>query len=76
MMIAAKCLNCGGHELTWTPHYKNNSGVGDGRLRVHDVACVFVLGCDQCSETLKVVSVDEIANAINKAIPAINVGGA
>lgn len=57
----AKCRECGGTSLTWAAHNENRSGIQEGRLRTHEVTCVFVLGCDDCSETLAVVSADSIA---------------
>lgn len=56
-----ECRECGGKSLTWDTHNKVARNIQDGRLRSHDVSCVFVLGCDECSETLAVVSADKIA---------------
>lgn len=61
------CPECGGADLEWQPTYQTNSGVVDGRLRMHDVRCNFVLGCNSCSETLRVVSADEFAAALQSA---------
>lgn len=59
-----KCRECGGTSLTWYPQQKNGSGVQEGRLRTHEVECVFFLGCDECSETLAFVSADKIAASL------------
>lgn len=56
-----KCRECGGESLTWDTHNKNIGQAQHGRLTTHDVRCLFVLGCDECSETLAVVSADQVA---------------
>lgn len=60
-----ECSECGSKSLTWGTHYKTNSGVPEGRLRSSEVQCLFVLGCDECSETLAIVSVDKVAAALS-----------
>jgi len=68
MVVAKpKCPNCDSSELSWAPHLLNNSGVVDGRLRMHDVSCSFVLGCDECSETVRVIDADAAARLIAAA---------
>ena len=64
--VPSYCKECGGLKLTWFTNIENRSGVQEGRLRTQEVSCVFVLGCDNCSETLKVVSADKIAEMLNK----------
>lgn len=61
MSAIRQCSECGSKSLTWATHYKTDSGVQQGRLRTSEVKCLFVLGCDECSETLAVVSADKIA---------------
>lgn len=60
------CKECGSKSLSW---FANNttgtSGIQNGRLRIDDVTCQFVLGCDDCSETLRVVKADTIAARLN-----------
>jgi len=60
-----ECSECGSKSLTWGTHYKTNSGVPEGRLRSSEVQCLFVLGCDECSETLAIVSADKVAAALS-----------
>ena len=60
-----ECSECGSKSLTWGTHYKTNSGVPEGRLRSSEVQCLFVLGCDECSETLSIVSADKVAAALS-----------
>lgn len=62
------CRVCGSDALTWAIHSKNDSGVQEGRLRSSEVQCLFVLGCDECSETLLVVNADTVAMAMNEAL--------
>ena len=59
--MTTKCPECGSNQLSWFCHPHNKSDVVDGRLRMHDVGVNFVLGCDECSETVQVVSGDQIA---------------
>lgn len=56
-----KCRECGSTSLTWDTHNKNISQAQQGRLTTQDIRCQFVLGCDHCSETLAVVSADQVA---------------
>ena len=60
-----ECSECGSKSLTWGTHYKTNSGVPEGRLRSSEVQCLFALGCDECSETLAIVSADKVAAALS-----------
>ena len=62
--VGVECPQCGSESLSWEPIYTNKSGVPDGRLRVHDVGCVFALGCNECSETVRVVGADAAAIAL------------
>jgi hypothetical protein len=60
------CKECGGKSLSWfTTNTSGTSGIQNGRLRTEDVTCQFVLGCDNCSETLRVVNADTIAARLN-----------
>ncbi|XLY90483.1 hypothetical protein ACK8QS_22730 (plasmid) [Ectopseudomonas mendocina] len=62
-----KCRKCGSESLTWDTHSKADSGVLEGRLRSNEVKCLFVLGCDDCSETLAILSADRVAGLLNAA---------
>lgn len=62
-----KCRECGSESLTWDTHNKSDSNVAEGRLRSNEVKCLFVLGCDDCSETLAIVSADRVAGFLNAA---------
>jgi hypothetical protein len=59
------CKNCGGTELSWTSSCKNYSGVQDGLLKLNEIGAIFILGCEECSETLKIVDGDRIAEFLN-----------
>lgn len=61
----AQCKVCSSKSLSWFASQTINTGVQQGRLNTADVACVFVLGCDECSETLAVVPADKIASELN-----------
>ena len=60
------CPNCGSTNVKWNSGTKNYSTVVDGRLQMHDVSPIFYLACEDCSETLKILSGDEVAEIINK----------
>ncbi len=66
----AKCKNCGGNLNSWFTSNRVNSVAVDGRLKSSEISCDFVLGCDECSETLQVVPADEIASQMNAALSA------
>ena len=61
-----KCKECGSDDLFWFTSMRNTGQAQDGRLRMHEVACDFVLGCNDCSETLAVVSADRIAQQVTE----------
>ena len=56
-----KCKECGSTDLFWFTSMRNTGQAQDGRLRTHEVACDFVLGCNECSETLALVGGDKVA---------------
>lgn len=58
--VPSNCRQCGGSSFTWFGHTRNKSQAAEGRLRSCDVEAVVVLGCDECSETLMVKSLDSI----------------
>ncbi|WP_448176598.1 hypothetical protein [Pseudomonas putida] len=62
-----KCPECGSTELTWDTVNRVRNGIQQNRLNTNDVKCVFFLGCDNCSETLALVSADRVAAALNSS---------
>jgi len=68
--MKTQCSNCGGSNLSWFCRTQNRSDVQEGRLRTNDVGVQFVQGCDDCSETLQVVSGDKIAQRLNRELAA------
>lgn len=61
------CNECGSNDLFWFTSTRNTGQALDGRLRMHDVACDFVLGCNYCSAALVVVSADQVAAELTKS---------
>lgn len=57
----SSCKHCDSTDLEWFAHLRVLNDVPHGRLNTHDVGCVFVLGCAECSETLHVVKAADIA---------------
>lgn len=62
-----KCRECGGEDLLWSQHNSNKTGIAEGRLRTHEVTCSFVLGCEDCSETIAVISADKFISNYDAA---------
>lgn len=62
-----ECPECGSSDTEWRCAQTTKSGVADGRLRMHDVSTVFYLGCNVCSETIRVLSGEEVARWMNAA---------
>ena len=54
-----RCGNCGSSMLRWEYGVKNNSNIVDGGLYMRDMVPVATLGCEECSETMKVCSIEE-----------------
>lgn len=45
---------------------KENRGAAmDGRLRMHDVGIIGYLGCEECGETIRTFTQDEIEAMLN-----------
>ncbi len=68
--MKTQCTHCGGSNLSWFCSTYNKSDVQQGRLRTSDIAVQFVQGCDDCSQTLQVVSGDKIAQRLNRELAA------
>ena len=66
LSVERQCKECGSKSLSWDTHSKTTSGVAEGRLRSNEVQCLFVLGCNECSETIMVVDADRVAGELNK----------
>jgi hypothetical protein len=66
-LLSGECPECGSHLLSWSANPRSRSGVPEGRLRTHEVGCDFVLGCEECSETVRVVDACEIASLLSDA---------
>ncbi|WP_242890180.1 hypothetical protein [Stenotrophomonas maltophilia] len=70
-----RCRHCESTDLEWFAHVRAVNDVPHGRLTTHDVACVFVLGCNECSETLHTVKADSIASLLAAPpVQAVNLG--
>lgn len=64
----SSCKDCGSSDLFWFAQNTVPNGIQHNRLNTHDVECVFFLGCNHCSATLKQVSADRIAEKITAAL--------
>lgn len=61
-----QCHECGSQALSWQTTSKASSDIPEGRLRSSEVKTLFVLGCDSCSETLKILSADQVAGSLTE----------
>ncbi|UGS47090.1 hypothetical protein JMT66_05265 [Kosakonia cowanii] len=59
------CPECGSKSLRWDVAVAKTSDVVQGRLRTSDVTGMFFLGCDECSETVSNVRMENIAVFLN-----------
>lgn len=60
-----RCKVCGSSDLAWQTSNVICTGVQQGRLNTGDVECLFVLGCNHCSETLATVRADKVASLMS-----------
>lgn len=63
--LPAECRNCKGTMLRWYVGTKGPNDVTDGRIRTSEVNAIAYLGCEECSETLRVIDSDEIETMLN-----------
>ncbi len=59
------CKECGSTDISWQTSNVVKNGIQQGRLKTEDVKCLFVLGCNYCSETLALLSADKVADLLN-----------
>tara|TARA_R110002124_G_scaffold128157_2_gene288525 strand:+ start:8655 stop:8933 length:279 start_codon:yes stop_codon:yes gene_type:complete len=64
----SECKECLSTDIAWFTTIHNRSSVQQNRLNTHDVECHFVLGCNYCSETLAVISADDVADDLNSQL--------
>lgn len=64
------CKECGSTDLSWDTFNKTRGDIAQGRLNSNDVTCLFVLGCNHCSETLATVPADKVAASMNQSAAA------
>lgn len=66
LKIPSECRNCGGTCLKWFADVTTQqTAVNGARFRLNEVQHIFVLGCEECSETLLVARGDDIAELLN-----------
>lgn len=64
--IPARCPNCGEYypHFTWAHSLQGKSGIVDGRHCMNEIQVSIVLGCDECSETLVVMPIEEFLTEV------------
>ena len=60
-----KCPECGSNELEWTHVFINTGNTMDGRLRLHEIDVKFICSCSSCSETINIMSIDQVTEIIS-----------
>lgn len=74
--MALICPNCYGTHLGWSLDVVLLGGgpslMGDGGIRLHEVSPALVLGCVECSETIRTVTGEE-AELLLSTIPVVSV---
>jgi len=65
-MEKIKCPNCGSNKSEWGYGNTISNGVVQGRLNTNDVQTFFYLGCMECSETVSIISCDDVIEILNK----------
>lgn len=65
-MDQISCPNCGSHKSSWGCTTRNAGSATDGRLRLSEVVVLFYLGCNDCSETIKILTSDEVVALMNQ----------
>jgi len=63
--IPQTCPECESTDIEWSADVETASAAVDGRLRMHEVSPVIILGCNECSATVDVVRgrvLDELLN--------------
>lgn len=77
-----ECTNCKGTNLKWWVDLRMaaNSAIMDGRLKLEDIEPIAYLGCEECGETLTILTGWELAAILNggsvkgwEAIRVVNV---
>ena len=66
---AEKCRVCGSDSLSWQTMQSVRNGIMQNRLNTNDVECIFFLGCDSCSETLRTITAEQVAQQMTQATP-------
>ena len=65
MKIPTHCPECQSTSLKWDFMQRNLSGVQEGRLRTNEICGFFVLGCEECAETVNTVKAETISDLLN-----------
>lgn len=60
MKTLSKCHACGSSDLIWFT-LRNTGGAQGEPLRMPEIAYDFILGCEECSETLRVLRAEDVA---------------
>ena len=63
--VREMCAECGSENLLWDSIIHNKSTVQHNRLNCNDVQCLFVLGCEECSHTVRTVRANSVAEMLN-----------
>jgi uncharacterized protein YlaI len=62
--MSVTCPECESEQLSWALAVRQTNRVPSGRLTLHDVEPIIVLGCDECSATVSIVADDDRLNEL------------
>ena len=63
-----RCGGCGSQALRWSSGPVASGGIAHGQMIASDVESALVLGCEECSDDVLVVSAGEFAELLNVAL--------
>lgn len=66
LFSAGCCPECGSRDLTWHVGVRNLNTSVDGQICMREVGPIFYLGCDECSETIRTVDGDKVAEMLTE----------
>ena len=67
--MANQCPECKRTDgLFWEVYPDTNSGIVDGRLRMHDIKIKAFQGCEFCSCTIEIIGDEEINSRLSKTL--------
>ena len=67
-LLPIKCDECGHNAVSWKPKIVRRTGTLRRQVTIREVECQMILSCHSCSVNLITMSVDEMADILNRQI--------